>query len=377
MNTKNFIYADHAATTSLLPQALEAMLPFLSVDYGNASTLYSLSRKPKKAMDNARSVIAMCIGANDDEVFFTSCGTESDNWALKGCAFCFPSKRKRIITSCIEHHAILHSAQFLERMGYEVVYLPVDSKGLVSEDSLIKAMNDDTVLVSIMLANNEIGTIEPIRNLANIAHQYGALFHTDAVQAVGHIPIDVDEFGVDMLSASAHKFNGPKGIGFLYVRRGTPLMNLVDGGVQERGHRGGTENIAGIVGMAEALKFNVKYLEEHTEHLNRLYKIFINEMEKTGIPYVLNGSGKRIPGSISISFPDRSGESILHRLDLMGIEVTTGSACNSKEVELSHVLKAINLPSNVANGTIRITLGYENTEDEVRKIVASLSKILK
>lgn len=374
---KHFIYADHAATTMLLPEALEAMLPFLRTEYGNASTLYSLARKPKKAIAAARAAIAKCIGAEPDEIFFTSCGTESDNWALKGTAFRFLGQKKRIITSSIEHHAVLHSCAFLERMGYDVVYLPVDEKGLVSPADLEKAINEATVLVSIMMANNEIGTIEPIAELAEVAHKYGVLFHTDAVQAVGHLPINVNHLCVDMLSASAHKFNGPKGMGFLYVRKGTPLLNLLDGGAQENGHRGGTENVAGIVGMSEALKFNVENMQKHTEHLLNLQHLFINELDRCGFGYVLNGSEKRIPGSFSISFTNREGETILHRLDLMGVAVTTGSACNSKETVISHVLKAIDLPDTLAKGTVRFTFGFENTEEEVKYVANCIAKILK
>lgn len=377
MKTKKLIYADHAATTMLLPAALEAMLPFLQTEYGNASTLYSLARKPKKTIAAARAAIAKCIGAEPDEIFFTSCGTESDNWALKGTAFRSPGQKKRIITSSIEHHAVLHSCAFLERMGYDVVYLPVDEKGLVSPADLKKAINEDTVLVSIMMANNEIGTIEPIKELANISHKYGVLFHTDAVQAVGHIPIDVNDLDIDMLSASAHKFNGPKGMGLLYLRKGTPLLNLLDGGAQESGHRGGTENVAGIVGMAEALKFNVENMQKHTEHLLNLQHLFINELDRCGFGYVLNGSEKRIPGSFSISFTNREGETILHRLDLMGVAVTTGSACNSKEAVISHVLKAIDLPDTLAKGTVRFTFGFENTEEEVKYVANCIAKILK
>lgn len=371
------IYADHAATTMLLPAALEAMLPFLQTEYGNASTLYSLARKPKKAIAAARAAIAKCIGAEPEEIFFTSCGTESDNWALKGTAFRFPRQKKRIITSGIEHHAVLHSCAFLEKMGYDVVYLPVDEKGLVSPEDLEKAINEDTILVSIMMANNEIGTIEPINELAEVAHKYGILFHTDAVQAVGHIPINVNDLFVDMLSASAHKFNGPKGIGFLYLRKKMPLLNLLDGGAQECGHRGGTENVASIVGMAEALKFNVENMRQHIEHLRNLQQVFISELDKYGFDFVLNGAENRIPGSLSISFLNKEGEAILHRLDLMGVAVTTGSACNSKETVTSHVLKAIALPETLAKGTVRFTFGFENTEEEVKYVANCVAKILK
>lgn len=370
------IYADHAATTKLSQEALEAMMPYLLSEYGNPSTLYSHARNPQKAISESRSKIADIIGCEENEIFFTSCGSESDNWALKGQAFLFPQQKKHIITSCIEHHAILHTCAFLETLGYEVTYLPVDSKGLISIKDLEKSIKENTIIVSLMTANNEIGTIEPIKELVSIAHKYGILFHTDAVQAVGHIDIDVKKLGVDLLSASGHKFNGPKGIGFLYIRNGVNLVNFMHGGSQEAGMRAGTENVASIVGMAKALEINAKELQKNTIYLNRLSELLLTQLDDMGIFYHVNGSAYRIPGSLSLSFPRYDGEMILHRLDLMGIEVTTGSACNSKETVVSHVLKAIGLSEEMARGTIRITLGKDNSEEDIFCIANALKKIV-
>ena len=307
-------------------------------------------------------------------MYFTSGGTESDNLAVKGSAFCYPLKNKRIITSSIEHHAILRSTEFLATMGYDIVYLPVDKFGLVNALNLEKAINEDTVLISIMLANNEIGTIEPIRELAQIAHKHDILFHTDAVQAVGHIPISAKELGVDMLSASAHKFNGPRGVGFLYVRKGTNLTPLMNGGGQEAGLRAGTENLPAIMGMTVALEENHNKISQTKDYLSKLEEIILQGLSENNIDYRINGSKEKLPGLISLSFKDGDGEKILHRLDLANICISTGSACNSRETEISHVLKAINLEEKYAKGTIRISLGIDNTEDETREILKAIVK---
>lgn len=370
------IYADHAATSMLSPQAKEAMLPWLSEEYGNPSTLYSFSRNPRKAINDAREQIAASINAEPDEVVFTSGGTESDNWALLGTAFRFPNQQKRIITSCIEHHAILHTCAFLEKIGYEIIYLPVNKYGLVSETDLKKAIDDKTILVSIMYANNEIGTIEPIADYCRIAHREGVFFHTDAVQIVGHDNVDVKTIDVDMLSASAHKFNGPKGIGFLYIKRGTPIETLIHGGGQESGRRSGTENVASIVGMSVALQEHMKSIDEEKEKLEFLRLQMIQKLRLSGIDFIVNGADNHIPGSISLSFKNIEGETLLHRLDLMKIIVATGSACNSKDTVLSHVIQSIGTPADYANGTIRITLGRNNSEDDVDQIVQAIVKIL-
>lgn len=371
------IYADHAATTMLLPKAREAMLPWLSEEYANPSTLYSLARNPRKAIADARAVIAEVIDAAPDEIFFTSCGTESDNWALIGTALHFPNQKKRIVTSSIEHHAVLRTCKFLEKLGYEVIYLPVDHFGLIREVDLKDAINDNTILVSIMYANNEIGTIEPIWEYSRIAHERDVLFHTDAVQIMGHDYVKTHTVGVDMLSASAHKFNGPKGVGFLYIKKGVPIEPLLHGGKQENGMRSGTENVASIVGMAVALQEHMKSMDADRLYLEELRNQLISGLYSEKLDFIVNGADKHIPGSVSLSFKNVEGEMLLHRLDLMGIVVATGSACNSKETVLSHVIKAIEVPSEYANGTIRITLGTDNNVEQVNEIVAALRKILK
>ncbi|MGN1165565.1 MAG: cysteine desulfurase family protein [Lachnospiraceae bacterium] len=370
------VYADHAATTQLDLDAFGEMKNYLLTEYGNASQPYSFARSAKAALKSARVTIARCINAEPEEIFFTSGGTESDNWAIKSTALECGEKCK-IITSQIEHHAILHACHAVERMGFPVVYLPVDKLGVVQLSYLNECINDKVKLVSVMYANNEIGTIQPIKELCNIAHSKGALFHTDAVQAVGHVPIDVRDLGVDMLSASAHKFNGPKGIGFLYVKKESPVSPYLDGGAQEFGMRAGTENIASIVAMAIALEKNCRKMERNADHLKKLEDIFIGELQVFELDFKRNGSDYKIPGNISLSFRDAEGEMLLHRLDLMGICVSTGSACDSKNTQISHVLEAIRVPQEYAVGTIRISLGPENTEEEVRYIAKSIYKILK
>lgn len=367
------IYADHAATTPISATALQAMQPYLDTQYGNPSTLYRLARTPRKAIAEARQTIASAIGAKPQEIFFTSGGTESDNWAIKGNAFRYLGQKKRIITSAIEHHAVLNTCTWLEHLGFDVDYLPVDSKGCVNPDDLLRAISDDTILVSIMMANNEIGTIEPIQELAQIAHSRHIPFHTDAVQAVGHIPIDVNNLGIDFLSASAHKFNGPKGTGFLYCREGYSIETLLHGGGQESGMRSGTENTAGIVGMATALNEHLLSMTAENERLEALRNRLIHGLE--GADFIINGSKSHIPGSLSLSFAHVEGEVLLHRLNLMGIAVATGSACNSKDTVLSHVIQAIQVPSQYTNGTIRITLGMDNNEEQVDQIAESLRRI--
>lgn len=372
---KHIIYADNAATTQLDIDAFEAMKPYLLGEYGNASQPYSFARTAKKALKDSREIIAQCIGAQPEEIFFTSGGTESNNWAIKGTAFSDAVKHG-FITSSIEHHAILRPCADIEKMGYPVSYLSVDSFGIVNEKTLLECINSDTRLVSVMTANNEIGSIQDISTLAAIAHSYGAVFHTDAVQALGHIEIDVNLLGVDMLSASAHKFNGPKGIGFLYVREGTPLVPYASGGGQENHMRAGTENIASIVGMATALKKNVAVMKDTASHLMSLENRLLMGLSEANIQFSRNGSKAHIPGNMSLSFPGYSGEALLHRLDLMGICVSTGSACNSKETQVSHVLKAIGLDDKEAKGTIRLSFGKNNSDNDVDTIISALRKIL-
>lgn len=372
---KNYIYADNAATTQLDLDALNLMMPYLLAEYGNASQPYSFSRQPKKAIQEARNTIASCIGAFPEEIFFTSGGTESDNWVIKGMALSDVSKGA-IITSAFEHHAILHSCSVIERLQYPVVYLQPGQDGQVTPQIMMDSINCKPRLVSVMLANNEIGSIQPIEELSKIAHSHNALFHTDAVQAVGHIPINVKNLDVDMLSASAHKFNGPKGIGFLYVRKGVDLPPFIDGGAQEYGMRAGTENIASIVGMAVALKKNTDNIFKNMEKVKELESSFLKGLRSRGVTFVRNGGNNILPGLVSLSFDGHDGEVILHRLDLMGISISTGSACNGRRTEVSHVLKAIGLRDSLSKGTIRVSLGKNNTQDDVDAIVKGLDKIL-
>jgi len=372
---KKIIYADNSATTQLDIEAFEKMKPYLLNEYGNPSQLYSFSKNPKKAIKESREIIAACIGAKPEEIYFTSGGTESDNWAIKGCAL-YQSEKNEIISTAFEHHAVLNSCKFVEQQGYNVQYLYPNSNGFIETDTLEKAVTDKTKLVSVMYANNEIGTIQQIKLLCDIAHKKGSLFHCDAVQVIGHIKINVSELNIDLLSASAHKFNGPKGVGFLYIKNGTNILPLSNGGSQENDMRAGTENVAAIVGMATALKNNCDNLEKNKDHISRLENLFLEEIEKTGIDYSINGCGEKLPGLLSISFAGITGESLLHRLDLMGICVSTGSACDSKNTQISHVLKSIGLNETVAMGTIRISFGKNNTEDDVFSIINSLKKIL-
>lgn len=380
---KHNIYADNAATTKLDIDAFEAMKPYLLDEYGNASQPYSFGRRAKLAIRQARKTIAECINADPQKIIFTSGGSESDNWAVK--CFCSYTDIKHLITSEIEHHAVLNAVESAKRMFHaDTFYIPVSKTGEVSCSDLVKVLERpreavatcESTLVSVMMANNEIGTIQPIKELAAIAHEHCACFHTDAVQAVGHIPIDVKELGVNYLSASAHKFNGPKGIGFLYVNNGSVTEQLINGGAQEFGLRAGTENVAAIVGMAVALKKNCEKIKENELHIRSLEKVIIDGLNESGIDYIRNGSDNRIPGNLSLSFRGKDGEAILHRMDLMGIAVSTGSACDSVNTQISYVLKAIHLPEDYARGTIRISLGRENTEKEARRIVDALLRII-
>lgn len=369
------IYADNAATTRLDTDAFEAMRPFLLEEYANASQPYSFSRNVKKALRDARSTIASCIGALAEEIYFTSGGTESDNWAIKGLMR--PGDTRQILTSQIEHHAVLNACLSIERMGFPVRRLPVNREGIVESESFQTSISDQTKIASVMLANNEIGTVEPVSALAEIAHQHGALFHTDAVQAVGHIPVDVKALGVDLLSASGHKFNGPKGVGFLYIKKGTEIQPYADGGGQESGIRAGTENIASIVAMACALRKNCDRMITVSERLSRMEHIFIHTLSQAGIDYIRNGAGNHIPGNINISIRNANGESLLHRLDLKGICISTGSACDSVNTQVSHVIQAIGIPKEYAQGTIRISFGADNIETDASEVATALIEILR
>ena len=367
------IYADNAATTALDKEAYESMIPWLTNEYGNPSQPYSFSRAPKKAISEARETIASLINANPEEIYFTSGGTESDNWAIKGTAFLYDDK-KTIITSEIEHHAVLNTCASLEKKGFLIKYAQPDSKGVILPNTFKQLITKDSFLASIMYSNNEIGTIEPIKELANISHDYGLLFHTDAVQAVGHVQIDVKDLGIDMLSASAHKFNGPKGVGFLFLRNGSVISPHNDGGSQEFNLRAGTENVAGIVGMAIALKNNYKHLRRNKEHIQFLEERLLSGI--SGLDYIRNGADDHIPGNINLSFKNMDGENILHRLDLKGICISTGSACDSANTQVSHVIRAINVQEGYSEGTIRISLGKDNTVEEVDEIAFALNQII-
>ena len=366
---KRLIYADNAATTQLDIDAFEAMKPYMLYEFGNPSQKYTFSRPAREAIQNARLTIANCIGAQPEEIFFTSGGTESDNWVIKR-----DRVNKHIITSAFEHHAILNSCAAFENNGGTVQYITPTKEGIITPERLEIAIKENTGLVSIMFANNELGTIQPIKELSQVSHKYGIPFHTDAVQAVGHIPINVNAIGIDMLSASAHKFHGPRGIGFLYIRNGSHKEPFMNGGAQESGYRAGTENTPAIVGMAVALKKSCDGMHKFTEHINTLESILLSDLIAAKVQFVRNGETNTLPGLISLSFCGKDGEAIMHRLDLLGIAVSTGSACDSHNTEISHVLHAINLDSELAKGTIRISIGRNNTIQDAHEIAMALIK---
>ena len=374
---KKVIYLDNAATTRTAPEVVEAMLPFFSENYGNPSSVYELATNSKKAINSAREEIANYLGCKDNEIYFTAGGTESDNWVLEATAEAYKAKGNHIITSKIEHHAILHTCEYLEKHGYEVTYLDVDESGFVKLDELKKAIRPTTILISIMFANNEIGTIQPIKEIGEIAKEQGILFHTDAVQAVGQMPINVDEYHIDMLSSSAHKINGPKGIGFLYIRSGIKIRSFIHGGAQERKRRAGTENVPGIVGYGAAIKRAVDTMEERTKKEIELRDYLIERVLKE-IPYTrLNGdSKKRLPNNANFSFQFIEGESLLIMLDMEGICGSSGSACTSGSLDPSHVLLAIGLPHEIAHGSLRLTLSDETTKEDLNFVVDKVKGIV-
>ncbi len=371
------IYLDNAATTKTAPEVVDAMLPYFSEYYGNASTIYSLGAESKKAMDHARQPIADSLGAKPEEIYFTAGGSESDNWALKATAEAYASKGKHIITTKIEHHAILHTCEYLEKRGFEITYLNVDRDGLISLDELKAAIRPDTILISVMFANNEIGTIEPIAEIGEIAKEHGVLFHTDAVQAYAQVPIHVDEMHIDMLSASGHKLNGPKGIGFLYIRKGVKIRSFVHGGAQERSRRAGTENIPGIVGLGAAVERAMRIMDSKTRKEIELRDYLIGRLENE-IPHCwLNGHRtKRLPNNINFSFLFIEGESMLIMLDMKGICASSGSACTSGSLDPSHVLLAIGLKHEEAHGSLRLTLSEDSTKEEMDIVAEEVKKIV-
>jgi len=372
-----FIYLDHAATTPVKPEVLEAMLPYFTDKFGNASSIYSIGRESKKAIEEPRDKVAMALGAQPKEIFFTGSGTEADNWAIKGVAYANRQKGNHIITTAIEHHAVLHTCQYLESDGFEVTYLPVDENGMVSPEQVRNAIKPNTTLITIMFANNEIGTIQPIAEIGKIAKEKGIYFHTDAVQAVGNLHINVDEMNIDLLSLSAHKFYGPKGVGALYIRKGTKTISFLHGGAQERGRRASTENVAGIVGLGKAIEIATQNIDQYNKKLIELRDRTIDEVLKR-IPFVrLNGHRhKRLPGNVNFSFEFIEGESLLLMLDMKGIAASSGSACTSGSLDPSHVLLAIGLPHEIAHGSLRLTFGEDNTQEHVDYLLEVLPPIV-
>lgn len=372
------IYLDNAATTPVSAPVLDAMLPYFSENYGNPSSIYGIARRSKEAIDTARAQVAAALNCLPEEIFFTGCGSESDNWVVKGVAHKLGAQGKRhLVTTAIEHHAILHSMAALEKEGFEVTYLPVDADGLVSADQVRAALRPDTALVSVMYANNEIGTIEPVAEIGAVCRAAGVLFHTDAVQAAGAVKIDVQAQNIDALSLSAHKFNGPKGVGALYLKKGLRLPNLIDGGGQESGRRAGTENVAGIVGLGRALELANAQLTEKSAHLAQLRDYVIRTVEQS-IPNVkLNGHPtRRLPNNVNLSFEGIEGEGMLLLLDMKGICASSGSACTSGSLDPSHVLLAIGLPHEIAHGSLRLTFGPQNTMEDAEAVCNALREII-
>ena len=374
---KKLIYMDNAATTPVKPEVLDAMLPYFTEKCGNPSSIYSISSENKKAITDAREVIAKTINTTPENIYFTAGGSESDNWALKATADAYASKGKHIITTKIEHHAILHTCEYLETKGFEITYLDVDENGLVKLDELTAAIRPDTILISVMFANNEIGTIEPIAEIGKIAHEHGVLFHTDAVQAYTQVPIDVEAMNIDMMSTSGHKINGPKGIGFLYIRKGVKIKSFIHGGAQERHRRAGTENVTGIIGLAKAAEIATANMKERTAEEIKVRDHLIERIEKE-IPYAkLNGDRvKRLPNNVNFSFQFVEGESMLILLDSKGICASSGSACTSGSLDPSHVLLAIGLPHEIAHGSLRLTISDQITMEDADYVVDNLKEIV-
>ncbi len=371
------IYLDNAATTRVRPEVAEAVLPAMTETYGNASSVHSFGREAKKAMEKARAQVAAAIGAKKEEIYFTAGGSEADNWALKGAAHALRRKGLHIITTAIEHHAVLHTCQALEKEGFEVTYLPVDEYGLVTPEQVEAAIRPDTILVSVMAANNEIGTIEPIAEIGAVCRAHKVLFHTDAVQAVGHMPLDVAAMQIDMLSLSGHKFYAPKGVGALYIRTGVRIENLIEGGAQERSRRAGTENVPAIVGMGRAIELITAEMAEENARISGLRDRLIAGILDAIPESRLNGHPtKRLPGNVNVSIRYIEGEALLLSLDMAGIAASSGSACTSGSLDPSHVLLAIGLPHEIAHGSLRLTIGRDNTQDEIDRVLEELPKIV-
>ncbi|WP_292731364.1 cysteine desulfurase NifS [Methanoculleus sp.] len=371
------VYMDHAATTPTRPEVVEAMLPCFTERFGNPSSIYALAREAQVTMERARGRVAEAIGARPENIFFTSGGTEADNWAIKGVAAANRKRGDHIVTSSIEHHAVLHPCQALEKQGYRVTYLPVDEFGLVDPAAVEEAITDKTILVSVMAANNEIGTIQPVAAIAKVAHDHGVPFHTDAVQAIGAVPIAVDAMGIDLLSLSAHKFYGPKGTGALYIRRGTRITTFMDGGAQERGRRAGTENVPGIVGLGKAIELATADIEGRNRRIVEMRDRLIRGILETIPDTRLNGHPvERLANNVNVAFRYVEGESILLMLDALGIAASTGSACTSASLEPSHVLTACGLPHEEAHGSLRLTLGHRNTDDDVDYVLSVLPRVI-
>ncbi len=371
------IYLDHAATTKTAPEVVEAMLPYFTEYYGNAGSIYRLGSESKKAVIQARETVAATLGAERNEIFFTGSGSESDNWAVKGVYEAYRNKGKHIITSKIEHHAVLHTCEYLEKQGAEITYLDVDGDGIIDIEQLKRAVRPDTILISVMYANNEIGTIQPVREIGEIAAEQGILFHTDAVQVYGHLPVNVRDCHIDLLSASGHKFNGPKGVGVLYISNKAGIRSFIHGGQQERGRRAGTENVPGIVGLAAAAKRAIGFMEERTAKETELRDYLIRQTEAKIPGAVLNGHRtKRLSNNVNFSFEGVEGESMLIMLDMAGICASSGSACTSGAVDPSHVLLALGADHERARGSLRLTLGEENTKEEMDTVVEELARIV-
>lgn len=372
----NAIYMDNSATTPVRKEVVEEMLPYMTESFGNPSSIYEIGKISKHAIDRARKKVADALGAEENEIYFTSGGTESDNWAIKGIAFANQNKGKHIITSSIEHHAVLHTCAWLEGQGFEVTYLPVDKYGMVSPEELKKAIREDTILISIMLANNEIGTIQPVEEIGKIAKEHRIYFHTDAVQAIGHVPIDVKKLNINLLSLSGHKFEGPKGCGALYIRKGTKIQSLLHGGAQERKHRAGTENVPAIVGLGKAIELATAEIEESNKTLLELRERLTRELLKIPKTHLNGHPTQKLANNVNVTFEYIEGESLLLLLNAKGIFASTGSACNSTSLEPSHVLMACGVPHEIVHGSLRLSLGRMNTERDVDRVLEAVPEIV-